>query len=307
MTVGIILAVLAAASFGFNGATVRRGVSTGAASHGMYVTIFVGLPLFIVASLASGQLFDADRMTANDYGLLIAGGLLHILVGRYFSYRAIAAIGANRAGPVIGTSTLISVLIAVVSLSEEVTPLMGIGIVLVIIGPAFVAPRRSRAPVAVAAAGPSTGDAVASNPKMAEGYVFGFMTALLWGVGPVLMRAGVEGTGLGIWGGTVTYASAAVVLAFSLLIPGQLHGAINLDKAARWWFLAAAVNSFLANVFRFSALALAPVTIVVPLMRTFVIFQLGFNLLINRKLETFEPRVLGGITISFLGAALLVL
>ena len=123
----------------------------------------------------------------------------------------------------------------------------------------------------------------------------------------MLMRAGVERTGLGIWGGTVTYASAAVVLAFSLLIPGQLHGAINLDKAARWWFLAAAVNSFLANVFRFSALALAPVTIVVPLMRTFVIFQLGFNLLINRKLETFEPRVLGGITISFLGAALLVL
>ena len=98
-----------------------------------------------------------------------------------------------------------------------------------------------------------------------------------------------------------------MLLLFSLAIPGQLAGAVTLDRSARWWFLLSAANSFLANLFRFWALALAPVTLVVPLMRSAAIFRLIFNYFINRSLETFEPRVLVGIFISVIGAVLLVI
>ncbi|MEX2431361.1 MAG: EamA family transporter [Dehalococcoidia bacterium] len=314
MTLGLIFAFLSAASFGFNSVGVRRGVAAAAASQGLYITIFTGTILFLLLAAGTGQLFQAGIVTGNEYILMIAGGVVHILIGRYCNYRAIGAMGANRAGPVAGLSTLMSVLIAVVFLSEVITPLMGVGILLVILGPALVAKRSRRPSVTPAATGmpvPSGASPVVDNtrtafqPRLAEGYFFGAMTALLWGAGPVLMRAGVDENGLGVLGGLVAYATASVVLAATLLLPGQISGALSMNRGTRLWFLFGGGSSFLANAFRFSALSLAPVTLVIPLMRLSVVFALAFNFLINRHLETFEPRVLLGILVSLAGAVLL--
>ena len=282
-----------------------------AASQGLYVTIYLGLVLFIIASAVTGQLFDAGEMSLSDYELLATGGFVHILVGRYCNYRAMAALGANRAAPIVGLSTIGSIVIAVIFLDESVDVVKGVGIALVLAGPLVVRPRKKRveAPAGGSGTGPDTtavqGADVGFTPKIAEGYLFGFLAAGLWGVGPVLMRAGVDSTGLGVLGGTVAYATAAVVLLLALAIPGQAAGALRLDKGARGWFILGAVTSFLANVFRFSALALAPVSIVIPLMRTSFVFQIGFNYLINRSIESFEPRVLVGIVVSLSGAVLI--
>ena len=105
----------------------------------------------------------------------------------------------------------------------------------------------------------------------------------------------------------VAYAAGALVLALTLLIPGQAAGAIKLDKGARGLFLIGGVSSFLANMFRFSALALAPVSVVIPLMRSAVLFSLILNFTFNRHLESFEPRVIGGVLLSVAGAVLVVI
>ncbi len=321
MSLGIVFALAAAVAFGFNGATFRRGVATAAASQALYVTVLGGLVLFVLTAALSGQLFRAGEVAVRDYGFLVAGGLIHILAGRYCNFRAIAAMGANRVAPVMGSSAFVSVLIAVLVLGETVTVRIGVGIALVMVAPALVARRRAPVPATPTGApgavrGPDDApapDAVptrgatvtANSPNLKEGYLFGIIGAVLWGVGPVLMRAGVDSTGLGILGGLVTYGAAGAVLVLALAIPGQLARTTSLDRSALCWFAASTVNSFVANVFRFSALAIAPVTVVVPLIRTFAIFQLGFNYAINRSLESFEPRVLVAIAVSVAGAVLL--
>jgi drug/metabolite transporter (DMT)-like permease len=317
MTFGVVFALLASATFALNAASMRRGMATAAASKGLYVTIFVGFALFIVASVVSGQIFDADRVTSREYGFLVAGGFFHILAGRYCNYRAMAALGSNRAQPIVGLSTLGSVIIAVIFLSETLDGLKIAGIVLVMVGPMLARPVKKKptpAPAGGSGDGPSSAGApaidskvVAFTPKVMEGYFFGFSAAVLWGAGPVLMRAGLDDNGLGILGGMVAYGTAAAVLSLGLLIPGQASGVLTLDKATRGWFLFGAFNSFLANVFRFTALALAPVSIVIPLMRSAIVFTVGFNWLLNRHLESFDPRVLGGIAVSLVGAVLLVI
>ncbi|MEX2598598.1 MAG: EamA family transporter, partial [Dehalococcoidia bacterium] len=309
MALGILFAFLSAASFGMNSAGIRRGMSQGAASQGLYITIFTGLAGFLLLALATRQLFQAGTVTSTEYGFMFAGGIVHILIGRYFNYRAIGAMGANRASPVTGTATLASVFIAVAFLNETITPLMGVGIGLVMIGPALVA-RRSRRPASAPAPTPSPSggrtDAEPAHrpfqPRLLEGYFFGVMAALFWGLGPVLMRAGVSENGLGVLGGLVSYAAAALVLAATLLLPGQFSGARALSGNTRWWFLLGGTSSFLANAFRYSALALAPVSVAIPLMRLSALFALGFNFLINRHLESFEPRVIVGILVSLAGA-----
>ena len=314
MTFGVVFALLASATFALNAASMRRGMATAAASKGLYVTIFVGFGLFVIASVVSGQVFDAGTVAGRDYGFLVAGGFFHILAGRYCNYRAMGALGSNRAQPIVGLSTLGSVIIAIIFLNETLDALKVAGIVLVMVGPALARPKR-RAASAKAPAGGS-GDVatavvaskvVAFTPKVVEGYFFGLSAAVLWGAGPVLMRAGLDDNGLGIFGGMVAYGTAAAVLSLGLLIPGQASGVLTLDKSTRGWFLFGAFNSFLANVFRFTALALAPVSIVIPLMRSSVVFTVGFNWLLNRELESFDVRVIGGIGVSMGGAVLLVI
>jgi drug/metabolite transporter (DMT)-like permease len=308
VSIGIIFALLGAFSFSLNSVTMRRGISRGAASQGLYVTVFLGAVLFLVASVVTGQAFDLGSVRANDFVYMSASGVVHILGGRYCNYRAMGAIGANRAQPIVGMATLMSVLIAIAFLGETLDELQGVGVVLVMIGPALVAPRRRTAPRAVAAGAPGSGvtEVKEFQPKMVEGYFFGALAATLWGAGPVLMRAGVEDNGLGILGGTVAYLAATGVLSLTLLIPGQASGAMKLDKSARKLFFVAGLGSGFANGFRFSALALAPVSVVIPLMRSAVLFTLVLNYAFNRHLESFEPKVLIGIFVSMAGAILLV-
>jgi len=310
MTLGIIFALLGAMSFAMNSASVRRAVTLGAASQGLYLTIFSGTGLFLIAALVSGEIFQAKTVADHDFAFMAAGGIVHILGGRYCNYRAVRAIGANRTQPIAGLSVLMSVGIAILWLKEELDLLKATGIVLVLIGPALVAPKRRTAEKSVPGASnssPSASGGPSFTPNMAEGYFFGLAAAALWGAGPVLMRAGVHANGLGMLGGTVAYSAASTVLLLTLFIPGQASGAITLNRGARGMFLIAGVSSWLANMFRFAALALAPVSIVIPLMRSSVLFSLATNFFFNRHLESFEPRVLGGILISLVGAILLVI
>ena len=142
---GILFALLSSATFGFNGATIRRGVLAGAASQGMYITIFVGLPLFTIAALVSGQLSQASTVPFTNFALMASAGVVHILIGRYSNYRAVLAMGANRSAPLVGSSMLVSVIIAIIFLDEVVTPTMAIGIILILFGPILVT-RAKREP-----------------------------------------------------------------------------------------------------------------------------------------------------------------
>jgi hypothetical protein len=51
------LAILSAATFALNNASVRRGVLTGSVAQAMAITVPLGVPLFFAAALASGTLW----------------------------------------------------------------------------------------------------------------------------------------------------------------------------------------------------------------------------------------------------------
>ena len=255
---GIVFTVLSAASFGLTSATIRRGMVHVTALQGLYITIFAGLPMFLVAALATGELFDWREFSSNEYALLAVAGVVQLGVGRYSNYRAVGLLGVNRAAPIIGMSTLVSVAVAVVALNEEVTVLMGVGIVLMMIGPSItMMGERERTPVQSGGSGTGPIGAVAlDRASYVEGIAFSILAAVAWGVSPVLMRAAVDDNGLGVLGGLVTYVATSAVLLLTFAVPGQLASTLKMDRTGGWWFLFSAVNSFVANIFRFMALAI---------------------------------------------------
>ena len=320
---GALFAVLSALSFGFSSVAARRGVVGSSASYGLYITVIIGVPLFMVAAVATGQFLNTFDLSLEALGMLAAAGVLHFLIGRYCNYRCIDAIGANRSQPLQATNTLYSVVVAVLVLGEKVTPLMYVGILLLMVGPLVMIERRRQPQpepaVATAtqvppqpssqpaASGSTARPNAATSPRYAEGYLYGLLSAAAYGTSPVMIRYALEDTGLGIAGGMVAYIAAASVLIASLAIPGRVRDLRGFNMNVVPIFLASAVAVFLAQLFRFAALAIAPVSVVTPLTRLGVVFTPFLGFIFNRKLESFSPRVLAGIAISGIGAVLLAL
>ena len=315
---GFVFGIVSAAFFGMSVTTTRRGVLTGTITQGLYMSILLGVPLFAIASLASGQMFQASVIPLSGYLFLMAAGILHFMGGRYCNYRAIRAIGANRMST-IGTIQLpYSVIVAFIFLGEGVSLLMGLGIFLILIGPFVIYERKdgrrtisggSDGQSSSLEAGESTGKASAPPLvlRQAEGYLFGVLGAVAYGTSPVFIRAALQSNNLGVFGGLIAYSAAGAMMLLVLAAPGRVTELRRMNKPTFGWFSASTVTVFFAQMFRFVALGIAPVAVVATLQRMHILFVYLFSFLMNRHLESFGSRIIAGILISVTGAVLLAL
>lgn len=306
---GGFFAVISTVCFGFHNAAIRRGVLGAAAGQALYITVFLGVPVLLAAAVVSGQLGRVGAISPSGYLSLGMAGVVHFLFGRYCNYRAVAAIGSNRASPFMGTSFLFSVGFAVLLQGETVTPLGLTGMGLMFVAPLLlVGSGFRRRPEVPAGSGPGALRAGALPlARLVEGYAFAMGSALGYGSSPNFVRAGLEGTGLGVLGGLASYATAALILAVTMLQPGRFRGLAGVPAPALRWFLGAAFSISFAQMFRYVALGMAPVTLVASLGQLSPVFSLVFGFLINREFESFAPRVLIGIVLSVAGSVLLIL
>ena len=68
------------------------------------------------------------------------------------------------------------------------------------------------------------------------------------------------------------------------------------------WFVYSGVMVALAQGFLYSAVAVAPIMLVVPLQQSSVVFRLIFSRLLNPTHEVFGARVIIGAALSIVGA-----
>jgi len=310
---GILYTLIAAASFGLNNATVRRGVVTGTVTQAVLLSMPIGLVMFVAAAVAAGQLGALGRFTPGHAAFLTSAGIVHFVFGRYCNYRSIQAMGSNLSAPIQQWTLLVTLTLAVLFLHEALDPLKISGIALLVAGPAMVvraqrarARRRPAKRRAATAAPKSVGAAAASTspfePKIMEGYVYGILSCLAYGTSPILVRAGLEGTGLALAGGVVSYGAATILVAVLLLWRPARHDAAGIDRANLPWFVWTGVTVCLSQIFLYLAMAIAPVTVVQPLMRFSTVFRTFFAWVFNREQESFDPSLLVAIAISTVGA-----
>jgi drug/metabolite transporter (DMT)-like permease len=312
----------AALSFSGSDVSVRRGTRSGSGSQAAFVSVMVGVPLFIVACLLTGQLFHFDRISTKGYAFLIAAGLIHYFVGRVFNYSAIRIIGATRNAPFQAMNLPYSIAVAWIFLGESVSVGMMAGIALIMIGPLFLVERRGPGSVvatsetvvshpSLAPDAAATATVAAPRPvselRMVEGYLFAIGGAVCYGSSPVLIRSALEHTsGASILGGLISYLAAAAALVVLLALPGRRELVRTIRPDALKAFSIGGTCVFFAQMFRFVALSLASVAVVATLVRFSGVFTLCLSWLINRDLERINQRVILGIAVSVAGAVLLV-
>jgi drug/metabolite transporter (DMT)-like permease len=297
---GVFLAALSAATFAFNNASARRGVLTGSVAQALAITVPIGVPIFLLAALATGTLGTLALFSGEAIALLAFAGVLHFVVGRYGNFRAAQAIGANLSGPVIQLSLALTLALAVLVLREPLTPLRILGIALLALAPMLMRNDTPDPPVQDSAPPKFV-------PRYAEGYAFALLAALVYGVTPFLIRLAVihGDLGSGIAGGLISYTAATVAVALLLLWPGQWRHAREIKPESLKWFTYSGVSVCIAQMFIYMAYAVAPLSVVVPVLQLHHALRLVFSRLLNPHHEIFGGRMILATALSLLGTVAL--
>ena len=217
-------------------------------------------------------------------------------MGRSLDYNCIQLVGANIAGVMRGVQPLIAVTLGISLLSEPVTwELIG-GVLLIVCGVTItgLSPQVFRSGHAV----------LSSIPRKA--FLFGMGAGLAWGIGPILIKLGLNGSDSPAAGAFISYLAATIVLGMSLWNQNRRAALVGMKSKTIGLFGLAGLFSAFANLMRYTALSMAPVSVVAPLFFISPVFLLVLSFLFNRKLEVFTINVIVGIITVTLGSILLV-
>ena len=322
---GVLFALCSAATFALNNAGVRRGILSGSVLQAMAITVPLGVPLFLVATVLVSSLSDLPHLSTKMIAALSTAGILHFVWGRYWNYRTLRAIGLNLSALVLQVNLIITVMVAILFLNETLTPLRILGIALVLFGPALLlrsSAAQSSRPAQSAVrdersdtngivqpgiAPRNNGVKASFKPRFLDGYVSALLSATGYGLSPIFIRLGLEDRSLAtsFAGGLVAYSIATAVMVPFLLWPGNLRRVFEIKPEAAKWFTFSGVLVCVSQMFLFIALSIAPVTVVSPVSRLTLVFRLQFSRLLNPQHEIFGAEMVVGTVISLTGALVL--
>jgi drug/metabolite transporter (DMT)-like permease len=300
---GAIFAIFSAATFALNNVAARRGVITGTPTQGMAVTIPVGLAGFVPMALVTGWLARFPHLGPASIAWMAGVGLLHFIFGRYCNYRANQAAGVNLTAPVIQLQVFVSVVLAVIVLGEPCTLLQLLGGVVMVAG-ALLTQRQPMKP-ASAAVSARPGGAPVFVPRRGIGYTFATLAALAYGTSPIMARTALAHTDplAGIFAGVIAYGAATAAMILFLVSPTLRRNLRALHRENLRWFVYSGIFVALAQGLFYSALAIAPIMLVAPLMQLSLVFRFGFANTLTPDHEVFGWLVIVGSALSILGAS----
>jgi len=310
---GGFLSLVAAVTFAFNNASARRGVLTGTLGQALAITVPIGVPMFFVAALAAGTLGMVFTFSPETVLALSAAGIIHFVIGRYCNFRATRAMGANLVAPLQQVSLVLTLGLAILILGETLTPLRLIGIALVVLGPMLTlrgeSEQRTRPPRATDQAETfveklETGRPAAFQVNYAEGAVFALLSAVAYGISPILVRFGLASKDLGasLAAGLISYGAATLILVPLLFSSSRVRRLFAVEAEAAKWFTISGVTVCVSQMFLYMAFTVAPVSVVSPIQRISMVFRIYFGWLLNPHHEVFGGKVYLGTVVSLAGA-----
>ncbi|MFC1968106.1 DMT family transporter [Chloroflexota bacterium] len=293
---GSAFALLAAVFFSLNVLATRRAVVKVSSSFlGVFITVFLAVPFFGLILTIMGRLPQAWAFPWQGYLFLAAAGVVHFVIGRSLTFRAVQLVGGNMSSILLRCGPIVAVIWGVSILHETLTWQVACGSLLVILGVGVIAWDPMMAG--------RRGSTSARVPM--KGVLFGLGGSIFFGTSPLLVKLGLGDSGYPVAATFISYLAASAVLGLLLSNRDRRAGLVSMDRHAVLWFCAAGVMVALAQLCRYVALSLSPVSVVSPLESISPLLVIFLSFLFNRKLETFTIKTILGAAATVAGTIVL--
>ena len=289
--IGLILALLTSVLLGAANVILRRVVvRTNETLGPTMITIFLGTIFLALPVFITGEAKELTTISWLAAGSLAGAGIIHLAIGRMLAFTGFRLIGANRTAPILNSSILIATLIGIFLFGEPLTISLVLAIVLIIGGIIFISTTGGDG-------SKKTGMPETSSPK---GLISAFSAMLCWSIAPILVKIGLNEAVPPLVATLISHVAASAI-GISLFHPRNSENLRQLDRTSMALLTMAAAITSVAQLLRYIALDLSPVSLAVPLSSISSLFTLPFSFLINRKIESFNLKIIIGVVAVTIG------
>ncbi len=291
----IIFALIAALFFSLQGIANRKAVIGKEVIPGSFLSVAIGVPFILPIVLWNGEIFTFFTTNPISILLLALMGVIQFVGGRGLLTLGVKMIGATRSSTIRETSLIHSVLLGVFLLDERVTVLSAMAVTLILFGVIMASMSGEAIPQ-----GPSRSF---RNSNLLKGMIIGLVGAAFMGFAPILIKAALPGVSSPIMATWISFIFGTLAWTVILIGTRKIDGIKRLGRTSIMLFLVAGVMTVIAQLFRFSALGLEEVVIVVPILAGISpIFGLILSAILIREIEGINRFVIIGIIVSAVGA-----
>lgn len=291
---GVALAIVAAIGLAGQALTIRLATRRGRSNDVLLVVMLVNVVVFVLLVV----LFVSDPgVTIKSFFAFMAAGIVGTMLGRAFFYAGIKRAGASRAEPIKASMPLHATVLAFLLLGERVTRIQFVGVILIVVGVAFVS-----------LTGPAVDHRVDEDAARV-GLLFPLMAAFFFGLEPIFASVGLTAGTSVLVGLTIKTVGAFVVFLFYLAWRGEVPRPSGIPRGeVRWYVLAGLANTGFLLAY-YAGLSISRVGVVVPITQMSPLLVMAASAVFLRKVETVTPRlvagavviVTGGITVTLFG------
>ncbi len=252
----------------------------------------IAITLFIFTILFTGEIFPS--IATLPMCLLLLSGVVGISLGDTGFFITINSLGARRALLMQTLTSPITAVLALIFLQEKLNTLAWFGILLTILGVAWVVTERT------------TDVKHISTAEFRRGIVCGLLTALAGAVGAVLSRSAIADNQVSpLWAALLRLSAGTLILLVWASSRQQTNfslGNLRNSKVIAGILFAAFCGTYLGIWLQQTAIKLTSVGIASTLLQTSPIFVIPFAILMGEKVSI---RAILGVLISIMGIALL--
>ncbi len=260
----IVFGLLTSFCFAIASLLAQRGYHMDAAPWGAWITLVGNSLLLLTAHFllySHTEVFTGDNLIFIGVGLLVPG------VARVLSLRGVRMMGSSITSTIVNTTPVFSTVLAIVVLGERPGPLVIVGVLMTVCGL-----------ITVSWVGAS------ANYRKIE-LIFPLLCALIFSLKDITVRWGLGGAG-----GQPIFAAAIAAVTSTVeifLIFRYIQGekfVLPPYRVARWfvWSGLFTGGSFL---FMYLAFSLEQVSIVAPLINSYVVFVLLLTPFMAKRIE----------------------
>ena len=285
--IGITLALLSAAASGFSVVIVgRHSKKTNAFNMSVLISA-VGLvilwPLAIV-------LTDFGAINFEGIALFALGGLLTPGLVRLFYYDGLKKLGTSVNSSIFSVYPLYTALLAVLFLSEILTPQNLIGVISIAIGVIFVELNFRQA---------TNG----GQKSVIRSLIYPVLGGVTLSVSAIMRKAALDIFNAPVLGVAVAYACSFLLYAVMLAFSKPTRKELFLRQDLRLFWIAG-VGQALSWIFSFYALSLEEVSVITPLLSIEPLFVVLFAYVYLRELERVPIKLVASIILTVFGVIL---